>query len=390
MDAFDFLAPPRIVFGWGRRSEVGSLAASLGRRAFVVTGSKTLKTNGTIAGLFAELVKHGVTPVQLAEIAHEPLVMDVDQAAMIVRDFEDRDGDFVLAIGGGSAIDLGKAVAAMAVNREGASVADYLEGVGKGLKLSPPPLPVLALPTTAGTGSEATKNAVISSLDPPYKKSLRHDAMLPRIVLVDAELTVSVPPHVTAQTGMDAITQLIETFISCRSKPIPRALALDGLKRALPAIREAFWNGSSRPAREAMSYAALLSGMALANSGLGLAHGVAAALGIHANVPHGLACAVMLPPTLKANRAVCEQAYADLAQCLPGDVPASTAAAADHFVEQIDQLVSGLNIPRRLSQLGVKRSQIPALVAGSHGNSLSGNPRPIGDAELTEILEAML
>src|SRR5262249_46550516 len=153
-----------------------------------------------------------------------------------------------------------------ATNCEGASVADYLEGVGKGLKLSAPPLPTLALPTTAGTGSEATKNAVISSHAPAYKKSLRADAMVPRVVLLDPELTVSTPPHITAQTGMDAITQLIESFISCKTKPMTRALAIDGLRRALPAIREAVQNGSSQPAREAMAYAALLSGMALANS----------------------------------------------------------------------------------------------------------------------------
>ena len=389
-DAFDFLAPPRIVFGWGRRAEVGGLAASLGRRAFVVTGSKTLQVNGTLAAIFGMLEKHGVMPLPVAHIAREPLVADVDQATAAVCGHGIRAGDFVIAIGGGSAMDLAKAVAAMATNREGTSVADYLEGVGKGLNLLTPPLPVLAVPTTAGTGSEATKNAVISSLDPPYKKSLRHDAMIPRIVLVDPELTVPVPPHVTAQTGMDAITQLIESFISCRAKPLARALALDGLKRALPAIGEAVRDGSSRSAREAMSYAALVSGMALANSGLGLAHGVAAALGVQANVAHGLACAVMLPPTLKANRTACEQEYAELAHCLPGNVPATTAAAADHFVERIEHLVHELGIPRSLSQLGVKSSQIPALVAGSRGNSLSGNPRPIHDAELTEILETIL
>src|SRR5262249_50269566 len=151
---------------------------------------------------------------------------------------------------------------------------------------------------------EATKNAVISSIEPPFKKSLRSDLMVPRVVLVDPELSVSVPPAVTAQTGIDAITQLIESYISRRATPIPRAMAVQGLQLALPAIGEAFENGNSRPSREAMSHAALLSGMALANSGLGMAHGVAAALGVHCNVPHGLACAVMLPVALRVNREV--------------------------------------------------------------------------------------
>ncbi len=393
---YDFLAPPKIVFGWGRRCEIGPLAAGLGRRAFIVSGSRRLLADGVIDELSAALKDAGVEPIRLAQIHREPMVEDVDQATRTVRNEHADDGDFVLAIGGGSAIDLGKAAAAMATNGGGASVRDFLEGVGRGLTIDRPPLPVLAMPTTGGTGSEATKNAVISSNDPPFKKSLRSDRMIPRTVLVDPELSVTVPPNVTAQTGMDATTQLIESYISRRARPIPRSLAVQGLQLALPAIVEAVENGSSRPAREAMAHAALLSGMALANSGLGMAHGVAAALGIVCNVPHGLACAVMLTAALRANREVACAELAALERAVEsasqaGDSPrANDESGADAFVARIDTVARAIGIPRRLSEIGVQAEQIPTLVAQSRGNSMSGNPRDVSDDELTEILTKMM
>ncbi|HZZ27331.1 MAG TPA: iron-containing alcohol dehydrogenase [Pirellulales bacterium] len=391
---YDFLAPPRIVFGWGRRREIGTLAASLGRRAFVVTGSRTLEKNGTLDELLRLLEAAGVEPLHVASISHEPEVGDVDRLTAALVEQHASAGDFVIGLGGGSAIDLAKAAAAIATNRDSTTVTDYLEGVGRGLKIVQPPLPLLAVPTTAGTGSEATKNAVISSYNPPFKKSLRSDLMLPRIVLIDPELTTSAPATVTAHTGMDAITQLIESYISRRAKPLPRALCVQGIQLALPALPEAVRNGSCRWAREAMSQAALLSGMALANSGLGLAHGLAAALGAECHVSHGLACAVMLPVALKANRDVAEKELAALARAagLYATKESSfgnQSAAVYAFVQHMESLVTELGIPTRLRDLQVRREQIPALVAGSHGNSLAGNPREISDDELTLILETM-
>ena len=292
---YDLVVPQRIVFGWGRRREIGDLAASLGRRVLVVSGSRTLERSGQLAELFDLMRAAGVEVVHAASISHEPEVADVDRLTAELIRKNPGAGDFVIGIGGGSAIDLAKAAAAMATNRDSNSVADYLEGVGRGLKIARLPLPMLAIPTTAGTGSEATKNAVISSYDPPFKKSLRSDQMVPRIVLSDPELTVSMPPEVTTHTGMDAITQLIESYISRCARPIPQALAIHGLQNAIPALTEAVADGRCQWARETMAHAALLSGVALANSGLGLAHGVAAALGSICRVSHGLACAVMLP-----------------------------------------------------------------------------------------------
>jgi alcohol dehydrogenase class IV len=278
----------------------------------------------------------------------------------------------------------------MATNRHGSSVADFLEGVGKDLKIEIPPLAVLAMPTTAGTGSEATKNAVISSTNPSYKKSLRSELMIPRGVLIDPELTVGLPPRVTAQTGMDAITQLIESYLSRRAQPIPQALALDGLARALPAITTAVTTGSDRPAREAMAYAAFLSGLALANSGLGFAHGVAAALGIHCGMPHGLACAVMLPTALRVNKEVRRAELARLWTLVDGQSRFVETDAAEQFIQHIEGIARTIGIPPRLSALGVEQSMIPALVKSSRGNSMDGNPREVSDNELARLLEEKL
>jgi len=387
---YEFLAPARIVFGWGRRRELGALASSLGRRAFAVVGSRTLLKNGTWDELTALLNSAGVETILAATISREPEVVDVDSLALRLRDQNAGAGDFLLALGGGAAIDLAKAASALTTNRHGNSVRDFLEGVGKGLQISEPPLPLLALPTTGGTGTEATKNAVISVADPPVKKSIRSPLMVPKIVLVDPELSVSVPPDTTAWTGMDAVTQLIESYVCRFAKPIPQALAIDGLKRALPMVREAVRDGSSRPAREAMAHAALLSGMALANSGLGFAHGVAAALGVYANVPHGLACAMMLPIALRTNRTIAEKPMAELARQTLPVAALSDSGAVDALIERIDELCAELKVPAKLSLVGVRRDQLNDLVPGSRGNSMNGNPRQLSDPELRDILEACL
>jgi alcohol dehydrogenase class IV len=388
--SYDFLAPSRIVFGWGRRREVGALGRTLGNRALVVCGLPPKIAEGVKDETAAALQSEGIEPVALATLLHEPEVDDVDRVAAQVRDLGTAEGDFLLALGGGAAIDLAKAVAAMATNYQSSTVKDYLENVGRDLKLFRPPLPVLAMPSTAGTGAEATKNAVISSYDPPFKKSLRDARLMPQVALVDPELSVTVPPQVTAASGMDAITQLIESYVSRKSQPIPRALAVQGLKMAVPAIVEAVENGSSQPAREAMSHAALLSGMALANSGLGMAHGVAAALGTLGRVPHGVACALMLPAAIRANMEFCQADFARLSHLLFGRNPKTPADAAEAFLLEIEQLCDRVGVPRRLAQVGVTRAQVPALVKSSRGSSMSGNPRELSDAELTAILEGLL
>ncbi len=393
---YDFLVPARTLFGWGRLAEAGTAARALGTRAFVISGSRQLERDGTLDRLDAILKQAGVEPVRAGSIHREPRVEDVDGLAVAVREkMGDAGpaGHLVIGIGGGSAIDLAKAASAMATNRESPTVKDYLEGVGKNLSLEQPPLPMLAIPTTAGTGSECTKNAVISSDDGepvPFKKSLRSDLMVPKAVLIDPQLAVSVPPEVTARTGMDAITQLIESAISCKAQPVPTALAFHGLSLALPLIERAVKNPRDQEAREGMAHAAFLSGITLANAGLGMAHGVAVALGIIAGVPHGLACAVMLPAALEANRVARLAEIARVARLLIAKDFQSDEEAARAAPAAVRELCRRIGIPLRLRDAGVRKEQIPAIVKGSRGNSMNGNPRPIDDAELGAILEGML
>jgi len=332
-----------------------------------------------------------VDPLVLGPIMHEPEVVAADRMALELRGHEAGPGDLVIGIGGGAAVDMAKAAAAMAVNCESDTVKDYLENVGRDLEIIEPPLPVMAIPTTAGTGAEATKNAVISSYDPPFKKSLRNEQLLPTVALIDPELCVSVPPTVTAASGMDAITQLIESYISRKAKPIPQALSLQGLRLGIEAIAEAVEDGSSRTAREKMSYAALLSGMALANSGLGMAHGVAPALGTHCRVPHGVACALMLPTALQVNSEARERELAELAHAaLDLSTSISPQEAVEALITEIETLCDRIDIPRRLSEVGVTAEQIPGLVKSSRGSSMSGNPVELSDQRLTSILEELL
>jgi len=388
---YDFVSPQQIVFGWGRRRELMQLAPRPGRRAFVVCGSRTLESAGLLGEIGELLASGGVEAIRLDTLTHEPEVDDVDRTSAELRKAGAGQGDFVLAVGGGAAIDLAKAVAVMATNTESPTIKDYLEGVGKGLTLVAEPLPVLAMPTTAGTGCEATKNAVISCYNPAFKKSIRDERIVPRIALVDPELTVSAPPSVTAASGMDAITQLFESYISRKAQPIPRALAVEGLRCALPAIGEAVRDGRSQSAREAMSHAAMLSGMCLANAGLGMAHGVAPALGVHCRVPHGAACALMLPVALRVNREARLHDLARLAHALGIKGPSSAPEdAVDALIAHVESICDDVGVPRRLSDLGVTADKIPALVASSRGSSMSGNPRELSDEDLTGILEGML
>lgn len=412
LPSYDFFAPGRILWGCGRRKELGSLTASFGRRAFVVSGSRTLESSGVFSELLDGLRQAGIAAVPVTTISREPEVRDVDELTALLVKAGAGSGDCLVAVGGGSALDLAKAASAMCTNRESPTVRDYLEGVGAGLVIQHAPLPLIALPTTAGTGTEATKNAVISSYDPPFKKSLRSELMVPRAVLIDPELSIGLSPQTTAYTGMDAITQLLESFISRRARPIPDALCLQGLSLAVPSLTAAVEDGSSLAARAAMAHAALLSGMALANSGLGLAHGVAAGLGVLARVPHGLACAVMLPTALRVNREVSRGRLAIIGQTLQNallrpssHVPsppeflcnlarearvADEDQAAELVLALVEALCERLRIPRSLAALGVTPEMIPALVPASRGNSMSGNPRDLSDAELTAILSQLL
>lgn len=410
--AYDFAVPPLIRFGAGRITEIGAAVGLLGRRAWIIAGERSLAASGARERIDASLTASGIDSRIIATSDGEPTVDQV-AAALSGIACEDRDGVVVVAVGGGATIDLAKAVAALATNMPAglasapdrdahldAFVVDHLEGVGRGLTIGQWPLPVVAVPTTAGTGAEATRNAVISCPRRRFKKSMRSPMMVPRMALVDPDLTASCAPTTIAASGLDCITQLIESFVCRFKQPLPRCLVLESLPRALHALPRLLlqkpveedpqrWTDSRAADRAAMSHAALLSGMALTNSGLGMAHGVAAALGIGCGTPHGMACAVMLPAAMRVNREAAEHDFAMLERAVDPTAPTDQAAAADAFVERIERLCLESGVPRRLSKLGVTADQLDWIAEHSGGASMRGNPVTLSTAVLRGVLAAM-
>jgi len=388
---WEFAAPRRVLFGAGRSAEVGAVVATLGREAWLVVGGRSAAASGGLSIVEASLRTAGMPARVVATSAGEPTVADVAVALAALPE-AGRDVAVIVAIGGGSTLDLAKAVAALATNADAAdpetAVLDRLEGVGRGLPLVRPPLPVVAIPTTAGTGAEATRNAVISCPERRIKKSMRSPLMVPVAAIVDPALTVSCDRPTTAASGLDCITQLVESFICRFRQPLPRALVREALPRALAALPRVLANPADLAARGDMSHAALVSGMALTNSGLGMAHGVAAALGVECGTPHGVACALMLPVALRVNRTV---AAADLAalERLVDPAAVDDHSAADAFVARIEAVCAAAGTPRRLRDVGLRADRIGWLAAHSGGASMRGNPVTLDEATLRSVLEAV-
>jgi alcohol dehydrogenase class IV len=301
--------------------------------------------------------------------------------------------DLVIGLGGGSAIDAGKAIAALAVN--GGDPLDYLEVVGRGQPLSRTSLPLIAIPTTAGAGAEVTRNAVLASSQHGVKASLRSPSMLPRLAIVDPELTYSLPPEITASTGLDALTQLIEPFVSSRANPMTDALCREGMMRAARSLRRAYEDGQDVAAREDMALASLFGGLALANAGLGAAHGFAGPVGGMFSAPHGAVCAVFVPHVMAVNvRALAAREpgnpalarYDEIARILTGD----PRSGAEDGVRWICSLCAALRIPP-LSTYGVTRADFPALIEKTAvASSTKANPISLTPGELSEILTLAL
>lgn len=380
---FEFATATRIVFGPGVISELASLAPAFGAHALVVTGTNQDRAKEYIAPLETK----GVA-CRFLSIAGEPTVAAVRDGAQAARF-----ADFVIGFGGGSAIDAAKAIAAVAAN-SGEPV-DYLEVIGQARALEKAPLPFLAIPTTAGTGAEVTRNAVIGSPEHAVKASIRSPLMLARVALIDPNLTLAVPPNISATTGLDTITQLIEPYVSSRANAFTDLYCLDGLARAVNALPRVYANGADAVARSQMSFASLLSGLSLANAGLGVVHGFAAPLGGMTNAPHGALCAAVLAQATGMNiRALRERApqhpslakYARIAALLTQDAQAQGEAC----VPALSTLSKSLNIPS-LRELGLNPTDIPiAVERAAAASSMKANPLPLTTAELTEILERSL
>jgi alcohol dehydrogenase class IV len=378
---FEFATAGRIIFGSGQLTETGALAKSFGARALLVTG----RTPARAARLREILAAERIVCADFT-IGGEPSVQEVLNGTALARE---SGSEWVIGFGGGSAIDAAKAIAALLANP--GDPFDYLEVIGQGKPLAHPPVPWIAIPTTAGTGAEVTRNAVLSSPEHRVKVSLRSPAMLPRIALVDPELTLDMPPEVTANTGLDALTQLIEPYVSIRANPLTDGFCVEGMRRVARSLRRAYENGRDIQAREAMALASLLSGLALANAGLGVVHGFASPLGGMFGAPHGAICAAILPHAMEMNIQALQQRapaseslarYTEVARILTGNAEAS----AEEGVEWVRELCADLAIAS-LGRHGVQPEHFADLSEkASKASSMKGNPIPLTPAELSEIL----
>ncbi len=379
---FEFATATRIIFGPGTAGQLPVLAAQMGRRAFILTGSDPARLSPVIEAVYAQGLECQTHP-----ITGEP---DVETISRAVAKARAMNCDVVVGVGGGSVLDAAKAVAAMLANP--GEILDYLEVVGAGRPITEAPIPCIAVPTTAGTGAEVTRNAVIAVPDSKVKVSMRSPLMLPRLALVDPLLTVSMPAAVTASTGLDALTQLIEAYTSKKANPLTDGICTEGIRRAARSLALAYKRPDDLAAREDMALASLFGGLALANAALGAVHGFAGPLGGMIGAPHGVICGRLLPYVMAANVQTLQTSYADcdalarydnLAAMLTGDY----SATADDAVRWTQDLCGRLAVPS-LTEFGLTTDLIPQAVSHARkASSMKGNPVALSERQLTQILQ---
>ena len=380
---FEFATATQVIFGNGTVSKVPELLRGMGHKVFLVTGK-----NPARAKFLAENLEAVGFSVFSFRVEKEP---DTGMISAGVKLARQKGCEAVVGFGGGSVIDSAKAIAALVLNK--GELLDYLEVIGLGKKLEEEPLPFIAVPTTAGTGAEVTKNAVIHSPEHNVKVSLRSPLMFPDVAVVDPELTLSMPPEITATTGMDALTHLLETFVSNQANPFIELFCREGMRRISASLKKAYENGSDLKAREDMAMAAMLGGMALANVKLGAVHGFAGPMGGMFPVPHGAVCAALLPAVMEVNiRVLKEQKlnqalvkYDEVARILTGN-PKSGAMDGVHWARN---MVDFLKIPN-LSTFGLSVSDFPELIEkAKNASSMKGNPVLLNNEQLMEILKRL-
>lgn len=374
---FSFFVPPVIRFGRGCLKEVGKETARLGSRALLVVGQGFLRQSGLLEKILGLLSRAGVDVVLFEGVSSEPSVEVAEEA----REFLRREKcDVVVGVGGGSVLDTAKTAAALAAAP--GRVADYLGGG----EVDSQPLPWIAVPTTAGTGSEATPAAVFSDHRRGIKTSIRGRGFMASVALVDPELTLSAPSHLTAYSGMDALTQALESLTSRLATPLTRPLSLQAAELIVHNLPRAMENGRDIAAREGLSLGSLMAGMALANARLGAVHGLAHPLGYRCKIPHGLACAALLVPVMEFNLSAAAKEYALLAERL-GLSGREETEKARALVELVRQLNRRLGIPSRLRDLGLGPEDVPDLARQALASgSTKANPRAVTKEDLEGIL----
>lgn len=392
--AFSVGRLPRITFGPGSLAAVPGIVAGHGRRVLLVTGARSFADSPRRRQLETDLAGADVTVVGTTSVSGEPGPDDVEEP---VARFRHQDVEVVLGIGGGAALDTAKAIAGLLGSST--QLLDHLEGVGRGLPYPGPARPVVAVPTTAGTGSEATRNAVITVRGPNgYKRSFRNEQLVPADAVIDPDLLAGAPRELIAANGLDALTQLIEAFTSRKATPFTDAVAQSGLLAARAGLLS--WHaepdGPAAPdARSQMAYAALASGICLANAGLGAVHGLASPLGALLPIPHGMACGAVLWQVTRANMtAIAEREpgskarrrYAEVGRLLAELPPeAEDDLATDALVQTLRDWTERLEVPS-LASFGMRREDVAAVVAGSRGSSMRTNPIELDDGELASVL----
>jgi alcohol dehydrogenase len=393
--AFSISRLPRISFGSGRINEVPLLAASYGRTVLLVTGKQSFCATSRWQSFTQLLEAKGMQWMHFI-VSSEPSPILVDQA---VRQFCGEGIDVVIAIGGGSVLDAAKAIAGLLPH--GNSVMDHLEGVGKNVPYRGPSTPFIAVPTTAGTGSEATKNAVLSMQGlNGFKKSFRDDCLIPEYAVIDPDLLASCSAELVAADGMDAFTQLLESFVSLKANPFIDALAWSGMT----AVKEGFfaaWKGQEPDAsqgRGAMAYAALLSGISLAQVGLGSVHGLASPLGAFFPIPHGVVCGTLVSAATDVNISAIEERepnnpalvkYAQVGRLLTGRAELDDVTARSSLIALLAEWNEQLHLPR-LNDFGINETDFPLIIANSRGSSMQTNPIVLTDEEINTILKQRL
>ena len=393
---FDFSIAklPRIEFGSGSFNRLPDIIAGYGNSILIVTGGKSFRNSQKWKHFIDELNERGIIWEHVT-ISEEPSPLLVDE---IVQTFTDYAFEVVVGVGGGSALDAAKAIAGLLEVQR--SVMDYLEGVGPELAYEGPAIPFIAVPTTAGTGSEATKNAVLSIQgENGFKKSFRHEKLVAEYAVVDPDLLESCPPSVIAANGMDALTQLIESYVSSRSNVFTDALAISGLRAARDGLIPLYQqSGQSIEAREKMAYAALISGITLAQVGLGSVHGLASPLGAYYPIPHGVVCGTLVAAATQVNiqgmlerepdnRALSK--YARIAEVMCERRIRDRETAWNELLMLLNNWTEELQLPR-LSKYGVKKEGLDTVVASSRGSSMKTNPIILTDEEIKSILIARL
>jgi len=393
---FTIASLPRIIYGDGSLMQLPQAILEFGSRVLLLSGERSFTDNLHWPQLQRQMEAEGITCLT-ANVVGEPSPQLVDE---IVQRHSAEGIEVVVGIGGGSVMDAAKAVAGLLPH--GNSVLDHLEDVGKGLPYTGPSLPFIALPTTAGTGSEATKNAVLSVRGRDgFKKSFRHECLVARTAIIDPLLLASCPSHLVAAQGMDAFTQLLESFVSLRANPMTDALAWSGLQAVSEGFMHAYAGGDSEAAsrgRAAMAYAALLSGITLAQVGLGSVHGLAQPLGSLFPVPHGVACGTTVAAATAVNIRVLRERssqstalakYAEVGRLLANQRGLDDTTACEALVEVLEQWTVQLKLPG-LSHFGISEADIPAIVAASHNNSMKTNPVTLEDKEIAAIVRQRL